>query len=78
VGSCGELSFTRSLKPGGEKTRTLAFPVETYQVHRYLQSVTVLPGGEVNVSYAYPSRKRDNTVKIEETLPYVSGKKRRI
>jgi hypothetical protein len=32
VGSCGELSFTRSLKPGGEKTRTLAFPVETYQV----------------------------------------------
>jgi hypothetical protein len=33
VGSCcGELSFTRSLKPGGEKTKTLAFPVETYQV----------------------------------------------
>jgi hypothetical protein len=44
VGSCGELSFTRSLKLGGEKTKTLAFPVETYQVPVLLSYVLGPPG----------------------------------
>lgn len=46
AGSCGELSFTRSLKPGAQKVKTLAFPVETYQDRKLVGEVLYSLGGQ--------------------------------